>query len=163
MPVAKPCYYVGVIGSSLCNDLQARLAYETGSLIAKAGWVLVNGGMGGVMLESSRGAQEAGGIVIGILPGLERREGNPYLSYAIPTGLGHLRNALVVSACDALIAIGGSYGTLSEISFAHLRGIPVVGLFTLKMVERDGLELYKKTACTPQEAVQAVREILAAR
>lgn len=158
--MAWPCYYVGVISSALCNDLQARLAYETGSLIAKEGWILVNGGMGGVMLESSRGAQEAGGVVIGILPGLKRSEGNPYLSYAIPTGLGHLRNALVVAACDALIAIGGGYGTLSEISFANLRDIPVIGLLSLAMAEGEGLELYKKTACTPQEAVQAVAEIL---
>ena len=96
--------------------------------LARGGFVVVNGGLGGVMEAAARGAREGGGIVIGLLPGDDRADANPHLTVAIPTGLGQARNALVVSAADAVVAVGGSWGTLSEIALARRAGKPVVCL-----------------------------------
>ena len=93
--------------------------------------MLVCGGLGGVMEAACRGARERGGITLGILPGLDRAAANPHVSVALPTGLGEARNALVVRAADALIAVGGGYGTLSEIALALKAGKRVIGLGTL--------------------------------
>jgi uncharacterized protein (TIGR00725 family) len=90
--------------------------------------VLVCGGLGGVMEAACRGARDGGGATLGILPGADRRQANRFVDVAVPTGLGEARNALVVRASDALIAVGGAYGTLSEIAFALKAGKPVVGL-----------------------------------
>jgi uncharacterized protein (TIGR00725 family) len=111
--------------------------------------VLVTGGLGGVMEAACRGAREAGGTTIGILPGSDRSAANAYVGIAIPTGLGEARNALVVRAADALIAIGGGYGTLSEIAFALKAGKRVVGLGTWDI---DGVE----AADSPEAAVETV-------
>ena len=89
---------------------------------------MVTGGLGGVMAAASRGAAEAGGLVVGLLPGLDPAEANPWVGVAIPTGLGELRNGLVVRAADALVAVGGEYGTLSEVALALKAGKRVVGL-----------------------------------
>jgi uncharacterized protein (TIGR00725 family) len=99
-------------------------------LIASRGALLVCGGLGGVMEAACRGAREAGGTTVGLLPGTERSDANPYVSVALPTGLGEGRNALVVRAADAVVAIGGGYGTLSEIALALRGGKPVIGLDT---------------------------------
>src|SRR5262249_60920724 len=96
--------------------------------IARAGAVLVCGGRGGVMAAAARGAAEERGLVVGVLPGYRHREGNPYLSVVLPTGLGHARNALVAAAGDALIALPGEHGTLSEVALARVLGRPVVVL-----------------------------------
>ena len=101
-----------------------------GRLIAENGFVLVNGGLKGVMEASARGAKAHGGWVIGILPGKSAREANPYTDIAIPTGLGYLRNALVVLNSDVLVAIDGSYGTLSEIAYTQIYGKKVFGIET---------------------------------
>jgi len=101
-----------------------------GRLIAENGFVLVNGGLKGVMEASARGAKAHGGWVIGILPGKSAREANPYTDIAIPTGLGYLRNALVVLNSDVLVAIDGSYGTLSEIAYTQIYGKQVFGIET---------------------------------
>jgi uncharacterized protein (TIGR00725 family) len=122
--------YVGVIGGSRCPPEVESVAEAVGREVADRGAALVCGGLGGVMEAASRGAASHGGLTIGILPGLERKSSNPYISVAIPTGLGEMRNALVVRASDGLIAIDGSYGTLSEIAFALQIGRPVVGLET---------------------------------
>jgi uncharacterized protein (TIGR00725 family) len=106
------------------------VARSVGGRLAARGAVLVCGGLGGVMEAACRGAKEAGGTTIGILPGGDRAEANPYVDIAIPTGLGEARNALVVRAADALIAVGGGYGTLSEIAFALKAGKRVVGIGT---------------------------------
>ncbi|MEA2219669.1 MAG: hypothetical protein QOJ35_2295, partial [Solirubrobacteraceae bacterium] len=98
--------------------------------LAEAGAVLVCGGLGGVMEAACRGAKSAGGTTIGILPGTRRDEANPYVDIAIATALGELRNGLVVRAADALVAVGGEFGTLSEIALALKAGKPVVGLGT---------------------------------
>jgi len=106
------------------------MAEGVGQALAQRGAVVVTGGLGGVMAAASRGAASAGGLTVGILPGLERREANEWVQVALPTGMGELRNGLVVRAVDAVIAVGGAYGTLSEIALALATGVPVVGLNT---------------------------------
>lgn len=106
------------------------MAEEVGRALAQRGAVVVTGGLGGVMAAASRGAASAGGLTVGILPGLERHEANEWVQVALPTGMGELRNGLVVRTVDAVIAVGGAYGTLSEIALALATGVPVVGLNT---------------------------------
>ena len=101
-----------------------------GRLLAERGAVLVCGGLGGTMEAACRGAKQAGGTTVGLLPGVDRAHGNPHLDIAIPTGLGEARNALVVRAADVVVAVGGGYGTLSEIALALRAGKRVVGLGT---------------------------------
>lgn len=125
--------YVAVCGPDPCSAEVAAQAEEVGRLLAGAGATVVCGGHGGVMEAASRGAADEGGTVIGILPGSSRREGNPYLTVAIPTGMGEMRNALIVRAADAVIAIAGEFGTLSEIALALKIGVPVVGLGTWEL------------------------------
>lgn len=118
--------YISVIGAGVCDADTASIAEEVGRLIARAGAVLICGGLGGVMEAACRGAKEAGGATIGILPGVERGDGNPYLDYEILSGVGHGRNLAVAASGDAVIAIGGGFGTLSEIGLARKCGRPVV-------------------------------------
>ncbi len=125
-----PMYYIAVVGASQCDAALASLAEEVGSGIACRGAVLVCGGRGGIMEAASRGARAAGGTVLGVLPGEDPRQGNDYLSLAIATGLGEARNAVIARTADAVIAVGGEYGTLSEIALALKMGKPVVGLQT---------------------------------
>jgi len=106
---------------------------ELGRLLAHDGAVVVCGGLGGVMEAACRGAQSAGGLTLGILPGRDRRDANAFVEVAVPTGLGEARNALVVRAADAVVAVGGAYGTLSEIALALKGGMPVVGLKTWEL------------------------------
>ena len=113
----------GDAGAELCF-----LAEEVGAGVAAADAVLVCGGLGGVMEAACRGARSKRGRTVGLLPGLDRREANGWVEIAIPTGMGELRNGLIVRAADALIAIGGSYGTLSEVALALRTGVPVIGL-----------------------------------
>jgi hypothetical protein len=114
------------------------LAEAVGEKIAAAGAVLACGGLGGVMEAACRGARSRGGVTIGILPGTCHADANPHVTYPIPTGLGHARNLLVVRSAHAVIAVGGKFGTLSEIAFAKVEGIPVIGLSTWRL-EREGL------------------------
>lgn len=145
---------IGVIGAGDCSAAAATLAYEVGKLIARNKAVLVCGGLGGVMEHAARGAQDAGGLTIGILPGFETSDANPYIDIAIPTGLSHARNILVVRSSQAVIAVEGAYGTLSEIAIALKLGKPVIGLNTWDI----GPEIIK--ADSPEDAVaQAVRSI----
>lgn len=122
--------YIGVIGERICNEKTRKVAESVGRLIAENRAVLVCGGMGGVMEAASHGAMLARGTVIGILPGISRKEANPYITLSVVTGMGEGRNIILVRTCDAIIAIGGSYGTLSEIAFAHKLDVPVVGIDT---------------------------------
>ncbi|RKY75596.1 TIGR00725 family protein [candidate division KSB1 bacterium] len=148
---------IGVIGGSTCSEQIARLAEEVGRGIANANAVLVCGGRGGVMEAACRGAKSAGGMTIGILPGDDREQANVFVDVAIVTGMGVARNALVVKSSQAVIAIDGKYGTLSEIAFCLQLGIPVVGLQTWEVAP----EII--TARTPAQAVklalQAVQRI----
>jgi uncharacterized protein (TIGR00725 family) len=120
------------------GDLAA--AEEAGAAIAGAGAILVCGGLGGVMEAACRGARSRGGLTVGLLPGTDRDQANGWVQLAIPTGLGEARNALVVRAADALIAIGGGWGTLSEIALARKAAKPVVGLGTWELGEEGDAE-----------------------
>jgi len=122
--------YISVIGGSKCSKETYELAYKVGREIAKRKAILICGGLSGVMDASAKGAKEAGGITVGILPGDTRIGVSKYLDISLPTGMSEARNVLVVKAADVVIAIGGEYGTLSEISHALKMNIPVVGLKT---------------------------------
>ncbi|HMA54950.1 MAG TPA: TIGR00725 family protein [Acidobacteriota bacterium] len=137
---------IAVIGGSRPGRQAADNAYEVGRLIARAGAVVVCGGLGGIMEAAGRGAHEEGGLVIGILPGGSPADANPWIDVPIATGLGYTRNALVVMNADAVVAVDGEYGTLSEIAYGKIHGKRVVGLGTwdVKGVDR---------AATPEEAV----------
>ncbi len=139
---------IGVIGASSCSAKLAQTAYTVGKLIAENGAILICGGMGGVMEAACRGAVEAGGMTVGILPGSSAKEGNEFLTVPVVTGLGYARNSIVVQSAQVLIAIGGKYGTLSEIAYAAGFGIPIVGLSTWKI--RAPIKHVK----TPEEAVR---------
>jgi len=125
--------YVAVCGPDPAGREAAAHSEEIGRLLARAGAVLVCGGIGGVMESAARGASSEGGISIGILPGQSRAVANPHITYSIPTGMGEMRNALIVRSADAVIAVAGEYGTLSEIAFALKTGVPVVGLGTWEL------------------------------
>ena len=121
---------IAVIGGSQCSAQEARMAEEVGRELARQGAILVCGGLGGVMEAACRGASSEGGVTIGILPGDRPEAANPYVQIPIVTGIGYARNISVVKSAQAVIAIGGSYGTLSEIAHARQSGIPVIGLNT---------------------------------
>ncbi len=120
--------FIGVIGGSEASQDVLELAEKVGSLIASKGCVLVCGGLGGVMEAAAKGAKASGGLTVGVLPGSSRSDANPYIDIAIATNMGHARNAVIAHTCDALIAVGGRYGTLSEISFGLALGKRVVSL-----------------------------------
>lgn len=128
MRTGKPV--IAIIGSGLEDETLNALAGQAGELIAEAGCVLINGGLGGVMAASAKGAKSKGGLTIGLLPGLDPSAANQYIDVPIPTGLGEMRNLLIVRSAAVLIAIGGGYGTLSEIALALKASKPVVGLQT---------------------------------
>ena len=146
--------YIAVIGAGRCDKDTAAAAMAVGRLIARAGAVLICGGMGGVMEAACRGVHEAGGTAIGILPGLSRDEGNPFLGYSVCTGIGHARNLAVASSGDAVIAVGGEYGTLSEIGLALKAGRPVVLLGSWEILKAGKPPEQVLTAATPEEAVR---------
>ena len=154
--------YISVIGAANSDQETARLAEEVGKLIAEKGAVLVCGGLGGVMTAVSKGAREAGGVTVGILPGTDRTEANPHLTIALATGLGYARNALVVQAGDAVIAVGGEFGTLSEIGFALQFGKPVIGLNTWEL-NRKGLKDSIVAVKSPKEAVEKAFQLAGAK
>ena len=129
--------YVGVAGASQPEPPLLDQAELLGRRLAEAGAIVVCGGGPGVMEAVCRGAQSAGGTTVGLLPGLDRAEGNPYLTISVPTGLGQGRNLLLVRSSDALVAVGGGFGTLSEIALALRTGVPVVGLATWSL-QLDG-------------------------
>jgi uncharacterized protein (TIGR00725 family) len=155
--------YVAVCGPDPCAPEVAAQAEEVGRLLAKAGAVVVCGGHGGVMGAASRGAAGESGTVIGILPGTSRAEGNPFLTVAIPTGMGEMRNALIVRAADALIAIAGEFGTLSEMALALKIGVPVVGLGTWELHKAGNKVAAFLEASSAQDAVEHALRLAAER
>jgi uncharacterized protein (TIGR00725 family) len=150
--------YVAVVGSGELATPHADVAEWVGRSLADRGAIVVTGGLGGVMEAASRGAREAGGTTVGILPGSDRSAANPYVDIAIPTGLGEARNALIARAADALIAIGGSWGTLSEIALALRAGKRVVGLRSWEVRNPDLPSERILAASGPQEAVELALE-----
>jgi hypothetical protein len=145
--------YVAVCGAGTASTEEEAWAEEIGRRLAEAGAVVVTGGLGGVMAAAARGAAAASGTTIGILPGLSRDDGNAFNSIVIPTGMGDARNTLIVRAADVLIAIGGEFGTLSEIAFALRTGVPVVALASWEL-DRTGLDIPVTRAETPREAAE---------
>lgn len=150
---AEKAPVISVIGAGVSTPEQSQLAEVVGRLLAESGAVLVCGGRGGVMEAACRGAHQAGGITIGLLPGGDVDDGNAYLTVAIPTGLGHARNALVASGGTAVIAIGGGAGTLSEIGIALKTGRRVITLQSWSMQDPSGNPAGIMEAQSPEEAV----------
>ena len=145
---------ISVIGAGEGGEEILRDAEAVGRGIAAAGAVLVCGGLSGVMEAASKGAAEAGGIVIGVLPGLSPADANPHVTHAVPTGTGHARNLAVVASGEAVIAVGGEWGTLSEIAFARKLGRPVVAMRSWMLRNRAGTDPGIVEAEAPEEAVR---------
>jgi hypothetical protein len=145
--------FIAVIGGSQASKEEVKLAEKVGRELAKQGATLVCGGLGGIMEAACKGAQSEGGVTIGILPGKNRQAANPYIQIPIVTNLGEARNVVVVKSAEAVIAIGGGYGTLSEIGHALRNGIPVIGLNTWSLSKNGQLDGSIIPAQNPIEAV----------
>jgi uncharacterized protein (TIGR00725 family) len=159
----KTC--ISVIGSgnsdgTLSPEI-AKIANEVGREIAARGAVLICGGLGGVMTEAAKGAKEKGGLTIGIIPGENPNSANPYIDIPIPTGLGFARNVLVAYSGDAIIAVSGRLGTLSEISFALIRKKPVIGICTWDLSQLGPSEDYGHGIIKCKDAKEAVEKAFA--
>jgi uncharacterized protein (TIGR00725 family) len=148
---------IAVIGGGSCSKKETRLAEEVGRELARRGAILVCGGLGGVMEAACKGAYDEGGVTIGILPGDNRNAANQYVKIPIVTNLGYARNVAVVKSGRAVIAVGGNYGTLSEISHALQSGIPVIGLGTWT-IAHNGKE--DKAIIRAKSAAEAVEKAL---
>lgn len=147
---------VSIIGGADCSSEESDLAEEVAYRLAQHGFVIVTGGRCGVMEAASKGARRAGGTALGFLPGIDHDGGNEYLTIAIPTGLGHTRNALVAQAGDIVVAIGGSYGTLSEIGIALKVGRKVIGVGSWEGMNGRQQPLEILVAQSASEAVNLV-------
>jgi uncharacterized protein (TIGR00725 family) len=162
MPDAWP--YVAVVGPSDPEPDCYQLAMEVGRLIAEGGGTVVCGGLAGVMEAAALGASGAGGRVLGVLPGRDRADANPYVTMVVATGLGELRNGLVVRTSDAVVAVGGSWGTLSEVALARRLDLPVFSLRGWSVVDHLGVAADGPVAVsTPAEAVDAAVRAAARR
>lgn len=153
---------LAVIGPGDADERVLAAAYSVGRLVAANDAVLVCGGLGGVMAAACRGAKERGGRTVGLLPGLDRAEANADIDIAVPTGMGQGRNILVIRAADAVIAVGGSWGTLSEVGLACRVGKPVVALHGWRVADAAGAPIPGPvSAATPNDAVAlALRELV---
>lgn len=150
-------FQIGVIGGRRVSSDIMKAAEHVGRCIAEHNAVLVCGGLGGVMEAACRGAKEAGGMTIGILPVASKEEANPYVDIVIPTNMGIARNAIVIHSSDGVVAVDGSYGTLSEIAFALQLGVPLV---SLKSWDLDAS--IPKTE-SPEEAVNLIFQFIEKR
>ena len=153
--------HVGVIGEGRCSRRVARDAELVGRAVARAGAVLLCGGLSGVMEAASRGAAEAGGTVVGLLPGFSRADANRWVTIPIATGMDQARNVILVRSSDVVIALGGMYGTLSEIALALKFGTPVIGIGTWRLGQPGGRRVPLVVARSPEDAV--TRALRAAR
>ena len=153
--------FVAVIGGRECSPEEAQLAEEVGRELAKRGAILVCGGLGGIMEAACRGAKSEGGVTIGILPGDSRQAANVHVQIPIVTGIGYARNIIVVKSAQAVIAISGSYGTLTEISHALQNGIPVIGLNTWTISKNGQEDKSIIPAKSPAEAVTKALSLIA--
>lgn len=143
---------IGIIGAGSCDEKIWSIAEEMGRRVSESGAVLICGGLGGVMEAASKGARESGGLTIGILPGFDKDDANPYIDIPIVTGLSHARNVIVVRSADVVIAVSGGYGTLSEIALALKMEKPVIGINTWEGIE--GIIRVKD----PEEAMKKINE-----
>jgi len=149
---------ISVIGAAEGEPETLDAAEAVGRLLAEAGAVVICGGRGGVMEAASRGAQSAGGIAIGVLPGSDPEDANEHVAHVVATGVGQARNLAVVGSGNAVIAVDGHWGTLSEIAFARKLGKPVVALRSWELAHRTERELGIAEADTPEEAVRLALE-----
>ncbi len=149
-------YQVAVCGPHDCSDVEAEFAHRVGELLADAGAVVLCGGGGGVMAAVAAGVRARNGLVVGIRPGDSRAGASPDLSVTVVTNMGQARNAVIVTSADAVIAIGGSWGTLSEVALAMRRGnVPVISLHGWRIVDADGNPVPGVSAVqTPEDAVR---------
>jgi uncharacterized protein (TIGR00725 family) len=152
---------IAVVGGSSVDEETYGQAHTVGRLLAKGGATLICGGYGGVMEAASKGAQGAGGLVLGILQGTDHREGNPHLSVGIATGMGKGRNTIIALTCDVMVAIDGSYGTLSEISQAlnHERPVVALGTWDLPRTGEVSGDLFHQVE-TPEEAATLALDLV---
>ena len=155
--------YIAVIGGSECTAEERKLARKVGSEIGEKGGVVICGGGSGVMEEAAAGAREAGGIAVGILPGEKTAQGNRHLSFAVATGLGEARNAVIARTADVVIAVGGEFGTLSEIALALKMEKPVIGLYTWALKPPRVLDREILIVETAEEAVEMAYNLAAGR
>jgi len=157
--------YVGVIGVGdvPADGELAQTAYAVGRALAGRGALVVCGGLGGVMAAACQGARSAGGTTLGLLPGLARAAANPWVDIVVPTGLGEARNVLVIRSADAVVAIGGGWGTLSEIALAVRAGVPVVGVHTWDPVPPGADTGPVEALADPVAAADRAFELAAAR
>jgi uncharacterized protein (TIGR00725 family) len=144
----------------MCSTEDAALAEAVGCGLAEAGATLICGGMGGVMAAACRGAKSARGLTIGVLPGYSATDANPHVDVPIVTGMGEARNVIIVRTAAAVIAVGGEFGTLSEIAFALKLGRPVIGLGTWELAKDGQPAQAIVEARTAEEAVRLVLEAL---
>jgi uncharacterized protein (TIGR00725 family) len=151
--------YASVIGPGTCADEIAELAREIGRGLATAGFTVVTGGMGGAMEAASRGAREAGGTVVGVLPGPDRSLANDFADITIPTGIGHARNLAVAASGDVIVAIGGEWGTLSEIALAGVLERPVVAVSGWRLEHQGELPAGVHYADGAAEAVELASQL----
>ncbi len=155
--------FIGVIGGRVCSQKVAQMAEAVGRELARRGAVLVCGGLGGVMEAACRGAVAEGGITVGVLPGDRRSDANPYVKIPIVTGLGYSRNVIVVMSSEALIAVDGGFGTLSEIGHALQFKLPVVGLGTWGLTRNQEPDTSIIVAHDPVDAVDKATAAAEAR
>jgi len=151
---------VAVVGPADADDGLREIAYAVGKLLAARGAVVVTGGLGGVMAAASQGARESGGLVIGLLPTSDPDDANEFVNVAIPTGLGELRNGLLVRCADGVIAVGGSWGTLSEIALAMRTDTPVVCLQGWEINDQAGARVNLVNATSAAEAIDVLYRAL---
>jgi len=147
--------YVAVVGPGEASSSETEVAEAVGRGLGESGAIVICGGLGGVMAAACRGASAVGGLTVGILPGADRSAANQWVQIAIPTGMGELRNGLIVRTADAVIAVGGAYGTLSEIALALKTGVPAVALSSWDI---DGLD----SVDSPELAVTRALELAGA-
>jgi uncharacterized protein (TIGR00725 family) len=155
--------FIAVIGPARPSKEEARLAQEVGREVARRGASLICGGLGGAMRAACKGASAEGGLTIGVLPGENRRAANPYVQVPIVTGLREARNVIVVKSAQAVIAVGGGYGTLSEIGHALRNGIPVIGLKTWSLLRNGQADSAIIPAGSPAEAVAIALDLSATK
>lgn len=148
--------FIGVIGAGVAGEDVRQTAEELGRLVARHGHVLVCGGLGGVMEAAAKGAKEAGGTTVGVIPQADRHAANPYIDIPVATGFGEGRNVIIIRTADLFFAVSGEYGTLSEIAFALKMKKPVIGLGTWNIPGITRAE-------TPLEAMEIAQELLAGK
>ena len=151
---------VAVVGPGDADEATCTIARDVGRALAERGITVLTGGLGGVMAAAAQGARDGGGQAIGLLPGDDRTTGSPAHTALVPTGLGEVRNAMLVREADGVIAVGGSWGTLSEIALARRTGVPVVCIGGWTVLDQSGAEVVLERADSAQEAISRLAVLI---